>query len=132
MKSLVLKRIVENGAGTFGVLIIDGLPRLVTLELPWHDNERDISCIPVGNYMMKRFRSDVHGETWEVADVPDRGIILLHVANTIFDLKGCIGIATLFGTQENTYGIQGSRSGMGTLRSLLGDADNVPIVIMNR
>ena len=45
---LKLVRVTTGMDGTFGVLIKDGVPLCVTLELPWRDNERSISCIPEG------------------------------------------------------------------------------------
>lgn len=132
MKSVMLKRIAETSSGTFGILIIDGLPQLVTIELPWHDNELDISCVPVGNYTLVRYRSEVHGLTWQIVGVPDRDPILFHVANTLSDIKGCIGVGLSYGRIGMLFGIRSSRTGMELLRNLLGDADDIPIVIQNR
>ena len=81
-----------------GIFCIEGSPQFLTLELPWKDNETNISCIPEGEYICKRVkdRTTMGGmkiaETFEVKDVTNRSGILFHVANSVKDLRGCIGI----------------------------------------
>lgn len=63
-----------------------------TLELPWKDNERRISCIPEGEYeVIKRF-SEKYGDHFHILGVPDRSYILMHNANFVRQLKGCIAV----------------------------------------
>ncbi len=50
MKTLTLTRVAEGSSGTFGVLIDEGIPFALTLEPPWKNNEKNISCIPMGEY----------------------------------------------------------------------------------
>ena len=83
--------------GTFGSVSVNGQSRFVTIELPDKDNKPNISCIPPGTYLCKRTHSPTHGETFEVLDVPGRTHILFHVANTIDDILGCIGLGLQFG-----------------------------------
>ena len=125
MKTVILRRIAENGSGAYGVLIIDGQPRCITLEHPWQDNAQDISCIPPGNYTLRKFHSDAHGETWQVTPVPGRGTILIHVGNTLRDTQGCI----LVGQEYGTEGIRESRHAMRKLRAALGDNDLIPFIV---
>lgn len=80
-----------------GVLVIDGKPICLTLELPWADNQKEISCIPVGEYACKRIRSIKHGETFEVLNVPNRAGILFHVANYLHEIRGCIAVGLELG-----------------------------------
>lgn len=102
MKTATLYRQPSTDQGTFGRLALDGL-ELVTLELPWRDNQRRISCIPAGVYIctlqashMWTPRSD--GRVYHVQDVPGRDAILIHAANWAgdvsqhwhSDLLGCI------------------------------------------
>ncbi len=70
-----------------------------TLELPWRDNAHFISCIPVGTYRI-RWSTGVHevGDCYEVLDVPSRDGILIHPANMIRELKGCIAPGERFGS----------------------------------
>lgn len=89
--------------GTFGELITPSRS-FVTLELPWRGNQRSVSCIPEGVYPMALRRSGVVERTtggkyrhgWEVQGVPGRDYIMLHPANVIDDLEGCIapGLST--------------------------------------
>lgn len=49
-----------------------------TLELPWKDNEKRISCIPDGEYEVIKHTSPKFGECFWIQDVPDRSEILIH------------------------------------------------------
>jgi len=84
-----LIRVATGPDGTFGVLI-DKYPICLTLELPWKDNERNISCIPDGTYHCEKIISPKYGVTFEICGVPDRTHILFHWGNTEKDSKGCI------------------------------------------
>jgi hypothetical protein len=66
--------------------------RCFTLELPWKDNQRKISCIPAGRYKVvprfsQRFNNHLH-----ILDVPERTFILIHEANFVHQLEGCIAV----------------------------------------
>lgn len=64
-----------------------------TLELPWKDNQRNISCIPEGEYLVRmvRFSKSFPYPHYEVLNVPDRSGIKIHRVNFVKDLRGCIG-----------------------------------------
>lgn len=62
----------------------------VTLELPWRDNARGLSCIPEGIYPVRRRKSEKHGEHYQVHQVPGRDLILFHPGNYVRELLGCI------------------------------------------
>jgi hypothetical protein len=93
--NLTLTRIAKPGA-TFGVLSTDDFPLCVTLELPWLDNQPDISCIPTGTYHCEQFESPEHGQVWQVMNVLDRSDVLLHEGNYLSNTKGCILCAFQF------------------------------------
>lgn len=62
-----------------------------TLELPWENNASGISCIPAGSYRMAYVHSPRYGrKMWRVLDVPKRSGILIHAANFVRQLRGCI------------------------------------------
>jgi hypothetical protein len=90
MKRLELHRIPTTGPVTSGVLVYSGLPIGVTLELPWKDNVKEISCIPKGIYICKAWRSPRFGDVFMVDHVPDRAAILIHAGNSAADTRGCI------------------------------------------
>jgi hypothetical protein len=76
---------------TLGRMSIDGEIVCHTLERPWLDNKRRVSCIPAGSYHgaiqhSPRFQRDLP----ELLDVPGRSQILIHAGNTADDTEGCI------------------------------------------
>ena len=61
-----------------------------SLELPWLDNQRRISCIPLGNYKAHKHTSPRFGKSLWLQDVPNRSEILIHRGNFYTDILGCI------------------------------------------
>ena len=96
MKTLTLTRVAEGSSGTFGVLIDEGIPFALTLEPPWKNNEKNISCIPMGEYECADTNSVKFGYTFEVKDVPGRSHILFHTGNYTHNTKGCILVGEQF------------------------------------
>ncbi len=64
--------------------------QLWTVERPWLNNRRYLSCIPEGDYPLRTFSGTRWAATIEVADVPHRSAILFHPANRPVELAGCI------------------------------------------
>ena len=92
--NLLLLRDTFTDESTIGELFVDGERFCDTLELPYRDNLRSISCIPVGQYKV-RMRYPRESATRYylhllVEDVKDRSYILFHRGNTAKDTKGCI------------------------------------------
>lgn len=85
--------------GTNGALFRDGKFVGFTIELPWLDNKRNISCIPEGSYELAPRFSEKFKHHLQVLDVPGRSLILFHPANDAKrDLEGCIApVTTLTG-----------------------------------
>lgn len=52
-----------------------------TLELPYLENHKNISCIPEGEYKCERITSQKFGLCFLVNDVKDRSNILIHIGN---------------------------------------------------
>jgi len=81
---------------TVGHLFIEDNFHSQTMELPWKDNQRSISCIPEGEYELKRYRRLSGKMSVEVCKVPNRTAILIHAGNDATqdedgaDTKGCI------------------------------------------
>ena len=93
--NLTLTRTSESADGpTFGHLTddLDGSTVVPwTLELPWKDNAHGVSRIPAGVYPALRFNSPHIGyELFQLANVPDRVGVDIHVGNTMKDTEGCI------------------------------------------
>jgi hypothetical protein len=85
--------------GTNGALTHEGKHVCHTIELPWLENMRNVSCIPDGRYVLQKRFSVKRGEHLEVMGVPDRSAILIHPANYALEqLRGCIApVTTLTG-----------------------------------
>lgn len=82
-------------AGCNGKLMYNGQLLCETIELPWRNNKKGISCIPEGRYrLVKRYHPQ---RNWhlQVAHVPQRELILIHPANyALRELQGCIAPVT--------------------------------------
>lgn len=106
---LHLVRIFDNGEATYGCLVHEGRPRWLTVELPWRNNERKVSCIPPGDYPCMRYKSYQHGDTYLVTEVPGRSLIMFHPGNSSVDTKGCILPGMEFSRVGESWGIARSR-----------------------
>lgn len=77
--------------GTNGEIWLNGELVCYSIELPWLDNIRNISCIPEGTYSLSKRYSKQFGWHVLVTDVPQRSSILFHPANDARkELRGCI------------------------------------------
>lgn len=91
---LVLKRIYL-GTAVHGELTLSGKHIAYTVELPWRDNKRRISCIPEGTYELRKRYSEKFKWHFVLLDVPNRSCILIHPANDAQkELQGCIAPIT--------------------------------------
>jgi hypothetical protein len=107
--NLTLQRTSENEVCTQGVLTADSLT-LYTLELPWVPDgdpggTPDKSCVPAGVYQLVLHDTVKHPRSFALVN-PDLGVIhepdpmfpnartacLIHIADTVADLEGCIGV----------------------------------------
>src|SRR6185312_16434521 len=52
-----------DGVRTTGALLV-GQETFHSMELPWKENAKDISCIPGGTYSLIPYESPRHGSTW--------------------------------------------------------------------
>ena len=126
---IYLNRVSYSGEGTFGVLKLNAIPFAVTLELPWRDNEPYISCIPEGTYNCHRYGSPKFENTFQICNVPKRTYILFHRANTIDDLRGCIGIAEEFGVLKDQPAILSSGKGFKEFLKLTEKVNKFKLII---
>ena len=103
MINLLLIRNTFTEESTIGVLFLDGEKICDTLERPYFNNQRNISCIPEGVYPV-RLRLPRESGTRNyihllVKDVKDRDYILIHIGNTAKDTSGCILVG--LGSQQD-------------------------------
>ena len=81
--------------GTQGILEWNGTLVCYTIELPWLENQRRISCVPEGEYVLQKRYSKKYGWHIQLKNVTDRDLILFHAANDAKkELQGCIAPVT--------------------------------------
>jgi len=101
MKHFTLYRYLMNEHQTQGVLVTQGFA-CDALERPWKDNEVNVSCIPIGEYVVARDNWGKH-QYYKVMNVPDRTHIELHPANEVEELAGCIALGINMGNGGLSY-----------------------------
>ena len=92
---LTITRTGDDGKRTLGEAVYGDF-KCKTLELPWLQNQPNISCIPKGIYPCHKIVSPSLGECFEIADVPNRTYIRGHAGNFTRKILGCI----LFGEKH--------------------------------
>ena len=101
--NLLILRDTFSKKSILGELFIDGERFCDTLELPYRDNQRSVSCIPIGQYKVRmRYPRESASRDYLhllVQDVPDRDYILFHRGNTAKDTRGCILVG--LGSQQD-------------------------------
>ena len=111
-----LFRLMRSDQGTLGKLFYKGFS-CYTLELPWRNNKRSISCIPPESYNVKSRISPKYGGIYWVSDVPNRSFILIHAGNWAGDSKkgykthvnGCILLGQKRGLLAGQLAVLNSR-----------------------
>jgi len=132
--NLLIIRDTFTKESTVGRLYINGESFCDTLENPWLDNQRNISCIPEGQYKV-RLRLARESATRDylhllVQDVPNRDWILFHRGNTAKDTSGCI----LVGNGREQDIVENSRLAMDLVMQeliYLG-GENINLIIKNK
>lgn len=138
VRQATLVRSDSGDQGTFGVLSFGG-HRVQTLELPWRNNQPQISCIPPDAYECALVQSPKFGRVYWVRDVPGRASVLIHPANLGGDtacgydtqLQGCIAPFERSGLMRNSKG-QWQRAGLlsrPALRALMDWAQGFSFVL---
>jgi hypothetical protein len=92
--NLLIIRDTFTAKSIIGKLYCNGEFMAHTLELPWKNNQKSVSCIPEGRYKC-RVRLARESATRDyvhllVQDVKDRSYILFHYGNFPSDTRGCI------------------------------------------
>ena len=88
---LVLYRLAAREDATLGMLVIDDLPFCATLEEPWKENRRRVSCIPAGTYDVDWSFSPKFGKVLPILrEVKGRKYIRIHTGNHTGHISGCL------------------------------------------
>lgn len=120
--NIVLERFNYAPEGTFG-RIRAGVLELYTVEQPWNGNKTGESCIPEGVYdlcqrispVVKRSSGGDFTSGWEVLDVPERSLIMIHPANWPYELQGCIAPGLDYMILSGKQGVSSSRKAFARL-----------------
>ena len=92
--NLLIIRDTFTKESTIGELFLNGERMADTLENPYINNERNISCIPEGEYKVRlRLARESASRDYLhllVQDVPNRKWVLVHRGNSASDSSGCI------------------------------------------
>ena len=132
--NLLIIRDTFTEKSTIGKLYLNGEELCDTLENPWIDNKKSISCIPDGEYIV-RLRLARESATRDylhllVKEVPNRSHILFHIGNSPKDTSGCI----LVGLKRQQDFVSNSRLAMNLLMKeiiYLG-GEKINLIIKNR
>jgi len=132
--NLLLIRDTFTDVSTIGRLFINGESFCDTLENPYINNERNISCIPEGQYKV-RLRLARESATRDylhllVQDVPNRDWILVHIGNYPSQTQGCI----LVGNGREHNAVNNSRLAMDlVIKEILNlGGENINLIIKNK
>lgn len=131
MKQIKIVRLSTGRDGTFGVLLMQGRLVCYTLEPQKLGNEKNVSCIPTGQYYCHLYKSGKYGYTYKVSDVSNRDGILFHSGNTTNDTRGCILLGNRLGFLDSIPAVLGSKDTMKLFLGILEDnKDNFNLTVV--
>ena len=127
---IILTRFAYSDFGTFGRLSAAGRG-WHTVERPWADNARNVSCIPEGVYTVRRDYYHRGGyEAFEIENVPDRSEIKIHIGNTMDDVSGCIAVGMDLGWVHGKWAVIHSKVAFHDFMNAMKNIDKTCIKIM--
>jgi hypothetical protein len=133
---ILIERLNYGDKQTIGKLyLLNSLNEIIeefwSLELPWKDNQRRISCIPEGVYKARKHNSPKHGLSLWIQDVPNRSEILIHKGNYYTDILGCILIGSdlMDINKDGLLDVTNSKNSIKKLMSMLEDIDGIMVKI---
>ena len=139
MSNVVVLERTYYKKGVHGTLTFPDGDTIETLERPWQDNERSVSCIPEGSYplgyrespLITRLHEGREGYThgWEVQEVDNRSHIMFHIGNYVKNSDGCILIGARKDFQGQTPVVWSSREAYNEFVSLMQDQNIDTLVV---
>jgi hypothetical protein len=115
---LILERAYLDNC-TIGKIYRKGVFVCYSLERPWLSNEKNVSCIPEGDYFLRRHDSPRFGDCFYLERISlgvslnqesYRTHILIHPANHVDQLLGCI--APGLWLHPSKWGVSDSRNAL--------------------
>ncbi len=134
MTTVWITRIAYTPQGVFGILEANNF-RCYTLERPYKDNLTFVSCIPCGEYKLKKgtFYAGGGYENYEIVYVEGRTNIEIHAGNVMTDSKGCILLGLKLGHDGLILKIEDgySRQAIDGFVHSMGGHEEAELVIQN-
>lgn len=100
MERITINRLFQCEKQTLGRLFY-GDYTCVTMELPWRDNQKRISRIKSGLYIVRRHISPTFGECFLITETEGRTHILMHEGNFYWNSTGCILLGRFYEDLNN-------------------------------
>ncbi len=126
---LICARFSDNTQQTLSFLTVVESDNIIFscagMELPWKNNEKMISCIPLGDYECEKRKATAnipYEHIW-IKNVPNRSGVCIHKANFTSQLKGCIAVGDKHVdiNKDNLLDITNSGKTFNVLMALLPD-----------
>lgn len=134
---ITIERFAYTPIGTFGILTFGDF-KCYTVERPWLENASHVSCIPEGDYTAVLYNSPKFGKVYAItggtvslyADAQHaRSAILIHPANTMDDLEGCVGLGSDLGFLNSKWSVTNSKATIAKFMSVMTDTTNIQLHI---
>lgn len=136
--NITLKRTQSDDTCTRGIITLDDGTTIYSLELPWKDNQKNISCVPPGVYQLIPYTSPKHDSTWYLENAElgvggigaERSFCEIHSANWTSQLEGCIALglqdAPMFNPQDSAIdpAVEQSALAINRIKNVLGIGSN--------
>lgn len=133
---LLLKRDVCSSNGTLGMIELPEHPPIYTLERPWVPEpasvcgKKGVSCVPCGEYQLERHiteswdtfalvNPDLRVFHYECGDPYARTAVLIHPANYVSELRGCIAPGLVSSVRNRWPFVGSSRDAFALLRNYI-------------
>jgi hypothetical protein len=129
MKHLQIEREHHKGGTLSTVSLYDNLGKgqllcaYYGIERPWLDNRASVSCIPTGHYVLIPYSSAKYPDVWAFyggsvgIETGERTRCLIHVANYVHQVQGCLGIGMTVGYKEGLPCVWQSKKAFEGLRT---------------
>lgn len=119
METIILQRRPSTPNGMQGEMRRNGSHLCFTMERPWLNNKPMVSAIPAGVYPVKRYSSQRFPAAFSIEGVHGRANILIHNANIMTELEGCVAVGDKLGVLQNLPAVLNSVNTLKMLRATL-------------
>ena len=122
MITAYLIRYERKNTHNLGVLVYDQ-DVFYTIERPWKRNQRNVSCIPTGKYLVNylpRSSSGKYRKCYHLSQVPQRSGVLIHQGNLVSHSRGCIIIGSRSGVLGGLPAVLASKPALRKLNAATG------------